>query len=173
MDQLDLWNVLQYKLCKDYLDDFAHQNVESWLSHFLPDEVIKVTDCRQEIIVKRGGPKVIKAYNGGFWKSMRKGCISTKIMAKVNFRKLEKEGYGFSKVALIRIREDKLNPNHCNAYTRYERYNVQGDAYDAGINGYDLQFIGENWYIGEITIYDNDLKNLPNLGDMWYVLNKT
>ncbi len=91
-------------------------------------------------------------------------------MAKIVFKKLTNQNFHHSEIELLGIQKNNKDKNQIIAHIRFERFNMSGKVFEAGIGIYCLTKIKEKWYINEMSIYDDNDEAISkvNLNEMWH-----
>ena len=166
----ELWKTIEYKFNIDLKNDFSNKNVEGWLSHFIPNKKIYISQFGKDATGKRGKGKTIKIYTGNLFSSLVKGCIPAKLMGKIVFKRLSKQNFSHSEVELLGIQKNIETENQITAHFRYKRFNNLGGMFESAIGIYALAEIKGKWFINAVSIYDDNDKEISkvNLSEMWY-----
>ncbi|SMD32233.1 hypothetical protein SAMN04488029_0576 [Reichenbachiella faecimaris] len=166
----ELWEKLYHKFCIEYNNDFSNQDVDGWLSHFVPNQKINVYQYGIDATGKKGKGKTIKIYTGSIFSSLIKGRISAKLMAKIVFKRLAKQNYSHSETELLGIQNNINTKSKVKAHFSYKRFNAQGEMYDSGIGLYSLLKVKNQWLINEMSVYDthDEFNSRVDLSQIWH-----
>jgi len=160
--RIELWRILEHKFCVDLKNDFSNKDVIGWLNHFAPNKKIN--------IYQHGKGKTTKIYTGNLLNSILNGRIPAKLMATIYFRKLAKQNYNHSEIELLGIQKNTENESITKVHIRFLRFNTSGEMYESAVGIYELIENNGNWYIVEMSIYDDNESALPSvdLSKMWF-----
>ena len=163
----ELWPIIQKKFNNDLAKDFTNQDVESWLEYFAPNKKINIYQYGSDVSGENGDGQTIKVYTGPFLCSIVRGRMPAKLMAKTVFKRLKKQDYKKSRVELLAILQ---KDSTLSAYVRFERINSSGKVYQSAKSVYTMTNINEEWYIIEMSTYDDSFKTNEVVGydKMWY-----
>lgn len=164
---MQLWQLMEKKITIDLKEDFSNKNISGYLSYFAPNSNINIYQHGKEMSGNDGQGKTIKVFNGNIFGSIIRARIPAKIMAKTLFKRLAKQNYKNSEIQLLAI---DYNDEVLKVYIRIERYNIMNERYMSAKGLYTFKNINQEWYITEISTFDDNLltDNLIDLKSMWY-----
>jgi hypothetical protein len=166
----ELWKVLENKFCIDYKKDFSNKDLQGWLSHFAPFRKINIYQHGKDATGKEGEGKTIKIFTGNLFSSLVRGRMPAKLMGTAIFKRLVKQDYSHSEIELLGIQKNREDEHQAKVLIRFERFNKSGKRHESAKGLYSLIEIKKEWYINEISIYDehDEAVSAVNFSEMWH-----
>ena len=159
-NNINLWSILERKFTIDYANDFSSQDIHKFISYFAPNEKIDLYQYGKDVTGNKDDGKHIKLFNGNVISSLIRLRIPARLMAKTLFNKLKEQNYKKSKIELLGI---SIEEHFVKAYIRFDRINKSEEVYQSARGIYKLIHINNDWFIKEMSTYDDDDNSVNSL----------
>ena len=153
----DLARELQTWFGKEYSAAFSRRSMARILDFYKPAALITFHQLGGDRSGAGGSGKTLTIFTGSVFGALIRRALPARLMLRVLFRRLAKQGYDHSIISVAGIQpgETRSGPSHVKVLFTFDRIDRAGKTFESSAAIYRVERIGSAWLISECWLFDS------------------